>query len=66
MQQEMDAFSSVSDNFGFSISTKKMEVMHQPSAGIPYQEPNITVKDQRLQALENFTYLAAHSPAPPT
>jgi len=59
MQQEVDAFSSACNNFGFTISTKKTEVMHQPSPGIPYQEPNITVKGQRLQAVENFTYLGS-------
>ena len=33
--------------------------MYQPAPGNPYQEPNITVKGQRLQALENFTYLGS-------
>ena len=40
-------------------STKKTEMMYQPAPGIPYQEPNITVKDQRLQAVENFLYLSS-------
>jgi len=34
-------------------------MMYQPAPGIPYQEPNITVKDQRLQAVENFLYLSS-------
>jgi len=58
MQQEMDAFSSACNNFGFTINTKKTEVMYQPAPGIPYQEPN-TAKGQRLQAVENFTYLGS-------
>ena len=33
--------------------------MYQPTPGNPYQEPNITVKGQRLQAVENFTYLGS-------
>ena len=33
--------------------------MYQPAPGNPYQEPNITVKGQRLQAVENFTYLGS-------
>ena len=31
MQQCMNHFSSACDNFGFTISTKKTEVMHQPA-----------------------------------
>ena len=54
MKLEMDGFSTACD-----ISTKKTEVMHQPAPGNPYQEPNITVKGQRLQAVENFTYLGS-------
>ena len=59
MQLEMDGFSTACDNFGFTISTKKTEMMYQPAPGNPYQEPNITVKGQRLQAVENFTYLGS-------
>jgi len=59
MQQEMDSFSSACDNFGLTISTKKTEVMHQPAPGKSYHEPNITVKGQRLQAVEHFTYLGS-------
>ena len=59
VKQEMDGFSSACDNFGFTISSKKTEVTYQPAPGIPYQEPNITVKGQRLLAVENFTYLGS-------
>ena len=59
MQQEMDEFSSACNNFGLTISTKKTEVMYQPAPGNSYQEPNITVNGQRLQAVEHFTYLGS-------
>ncbi len=49
----------ICDNFGLTISTKKTEVMYQPAPGKPYQEPNSTVKGQRLQAMENFTYFSS-------
>ena len=59
MQQEMNSFSSACDNFGLTISTKKTEVLYQPAPGHPYREPNITVKGQKLQAVESFTYLGS-------
>ena len=55
----MDGFSTACDNFGLTTSTKNTEVMYQPAPGNPYQEPNITVKGQRLQAQENFTYIGS-------
>ncbi len=48
---------SFSYNYGLTINTKKIEVLYQPAPGNPIQEPNITVKGQRLQALEHFSYL---------
>ena len=33
--------------------------MYQPVPGNPYQEPNIPVKEQRPQAVENLTYLGS-------
>ena len=59
MHLEMYRFSTACENFGLTISTKKTEVMYQPALGNPYQEPNITVKGERLQAVENFTYLSS-------
>ena len=59
MQLEMDGFSTACDNFGLTISRKKTEVMYQFAPGNPYQEPNITVKGQRLQAVESFTCLGS-------
>ena len=59
MQLELDRFSAACDNFGLTISTKRTEVMYQPTTGNPYQEPNITVKGQRIQDMENFTYVGS-------
>ena len=59
MQQGMDGLSSACDNFGLTISTKKTEVMYQPAPGHQDQEPNISVKGQRLPAVEHFTYLGS-------
>ena len=62
----MNSFSSACDNFGLTISTKKTEVLYQPAPGRPYQEPNITVKGQKLQAVESFTYLGSTLSRPAT
>jgi len=59
MQLELDRFSAACDNFILTISTKKTEVINQPTPGNSYQEHNITVKGQRLQDVENFTYLGS-------
>ncbi|KAK3776392.1 hypothetical protein RRG08_023745 [Elysia crispata] len=59
MQNEMDCLSTACDNFGFIISAKKNEVMYQPAPGKPYQEPHFTVKRQKLQAVDTFTYLGS-------
>lgn len=59
MQHQMDRFSTGCDNFGLTISTKKTEVMYQPAPGDAYHEPCITVKGQKLHAVEQFTYLGS-------
>ena len=59
MQQTMDEFSTLCDNFGLTISTKKTEVMYQPAPGKPYTEPNIKVKGTTLQTVDKFTYLGS-------
>lgn len=41
----------------YQSALKKTEVMFQPAPSNPYQEPIITVKGEKLQAVENFTYL---------
>ena len=61
MQQSVGRFSTVCDNFGFIISTKKTKVMHQPAPQKMYEPPTITVKDETLEAVDEFTYLETHS-----
>ena len=57
MHRGIDQFSDACDNFGFSINAKKMkEGMCQPAACKPYVEPNITINDQRLNAVPRFKY----------
>ena len=40
-------------------ASKKTEVVYQPAPGKPYKEPTITVKAQRLQVVDKFTYLGS-------
>ena len=42
-----------------TISIKKTKVVYQPAPGKPYKEPTITVKGQRLQVVDRFTYLGS-------
>ena len=57
MQNSIDKFSVVCDNFGLTIRTKKTEVMHQPASWKSYIRPNITIKGQWLMMVEKFTNL---------
>ena len=59
IQRELDQFSSSWENFGLNINTKKTDVMYQPAPKSPYNELHISVKKQRLKAVENFTYLGS-------
>ena len=59
MQQCVNHFSRACDNFGFTISTKKTEVMHQPAPRKMYHEPHIFVNDEPLKATDSFTYLGS-------
>ena len=56
MQRAINRFSSICDNLNLTISAKETEVMFQPAPGKPYLDPHIWVKDENLQAVENFTY----------
>ena len=56
MQQCVNHFSRVCDNFGFTISTKKREVMHQHGRRKMHHEPHIFVNDEPLKASDSFTY----------
>ena len=39
------------------MSTKKTNVIHQPASGELYVKPSIAVKDQKLPAVNMFTYI---------
>ena len=55
MQQCVNHFSRACDNFGFTISTKKTEVMHQPAPRKMYHESHIFVHDEPLKPRDYFT-----------
>ena len=59
MQKGVDQISDSCDSYDLTISIKKTEVVYQPSPGKPYNEPTITVKGQRLQVVDKFTYLGS-------
>ena len=59
MQKGVDQVSDSCDNYDLTISIKKTEVVYQPAPGKPYKEPIITVKGQRLQVIDKFTYLGS-------
>ena len=59
MQKDVDQVSDSCDSYDFTISIKKTEVVYQPAPGKPYKEPTITMKGQRLQVVDKFTYLAS-------
>ena len=58
-QKRVDHVSDFCDKYDLIISIKKTEVASQPAPGKPYKEPTITVKDQRLQVVDKFTYLGS-------
>ena len=59
MQKGVDQVSDSCDSYDLTISIKKTEVVYQPTPGKPYKEPTITVKGQRLQVVDKFTYLGS-------
>ena len=59
MQKGVDQVSDSCDSYDLTISIKKTEVVYQPAHGKPYKEPTITVKSQRLQVVDKFTYLGS-------
>ena len=61
MQTSVDQVSDSSDIYDLAFSIKKTEVVYQPAPGKPYKEPTITVKGQRLQVIDKFTYLGCTS-----
>ena len=59
LHQCVNHFSRAFDNFGFTISTKKTEVMHHPAPRKVYHEPHIFDNDEPLRATYYFTYLGS-------
>ena len=59
MQKGMDQVSDSCDSYDLTISIKKTEVVFQPAPVEPYKKPTITVKGQRLQVVDRFTYLGS-------
>ena len=59
MQKGVDQVFDSCDSYDLTISIKKTEVVYQPAPGKPYKEPTITVKGQRLQVVDKFTYLGS-------
>ena len=58
MQQWVNHFSRACDNFGFTISTKKTEVMHQPA---PRNASRATHSCERRAAIESYRFF--HQPS---
>ena len=59
MQKGVDQVSDSCDSYDLTISIKKTEVVYQPAPGKPYNEPTVTVKGQRLQVVDKFTYVGS-------
>ena len=59
MQTGVDQVSDSCDSNDLTLSIKKTEGIYQPAPGKPYKEPTITVKGQRLQVVDKFTYLGS-------
>ena len=59
MQKGVDQECDSCDNYNLTISIKKTEVVYQPAPGKPYKEPTITMKGQKLQVVDKFTYLGS-------
>ena len=59
LQKGVDQVSDSCDSYDLTISIKKTEVVYQPAPGKPYKESTITVKGERLQVVDKFTYLGS-------
>ena len=58
-QKGVDQVSDSSDSYDLIIRIKNTEVVYHPAPGNPYKEPTITVKGQRVQVVDKFTYLGS-------
>ena len=59
MQKGVDQVSDSCDSYYLTSSIKTIEVVYQPTPCKPYKERTITVKGQRLQVVDEFTYLGS-------
>ena len=59
MQKCVEQVSDSCDSYDLTISIIKTEIVYQPAPGKPYKEPTISVKSQRLQGVDKFTYLGS-------
>ena len=59
IQKGVDQVSDSCDSYDLTVSIKKTEMVYQPTPEKPYKEPTITVKGQRLQVVDKFTYLGS-------
>ena len=59
MQKGAAQVSDSCDSYDLTINIKKTEVVSHPAPGMPYKEPTITVKGQRLQVVGKFPYLGS-------
>ena len=59
LQYIVNRFAEAAKAFGFTISLKKTEVLHQPPPGGVYSPPQINIEDTSLNSVEHFTYLGS-------
>ena len=59
MQKGVDQLSDSCDSYDLIINIEQTEVVYQSAPGKPYKKPTITVKGQRLQVVDKFTYLGS-------
>ena len=59
LQYIVNHFAEAAKAFGFTISLKKTEVLHQPPPGGVYSPPQINIEGTSLNSVEHFTYLGS-------
>ncbi|VDL89530.1 unnamed protein product [Schistocephalus solidus] len=59
MQRSMDLFTAGCANFGLTISTAQMIVMHQPPPSAEYNAPRINFNGSERKNVKTFAYLGS-------
>ena len=59
LQYIVNRFAEAAKAFGFTISLKKTEVLHQPPPGGVYSPHQINIEGTSLNSVEHFTYLGS-------